>query len=322
MADRPLREQLYPPIEPYESGMLQLDRTHEMYWEQSGYPGGVPVLFLHGGPGAGATAVHRRFFDPSTFRVVIFDQRGAGRSRPRGALEDNTTQHLIEDIEELREHLEIEKFLLFGGSWGSTLALAYAQAYPDRCIGLVLRGIFLGTPHEIDWFLYGIRNVFPEAWRDFVAPLPEAERDALLANYYRRLTSDDPADYQPAARAWSRYEGACSTLLPSPETVAAFGEDDMAYALARIETHYFVNDCFLDEDQLLAGVRKIRHLPCTIIQGRYDMICPIATAEALHRAWEGSEFVVVPDAGHSAMDAGIRAALVRSTELFKRQLGD
>ncbi len=293
-----------------------------MYWEQSGYPGGVPVLFLHGGPGAGATAIHRRFFDPSTFRVVIFDQRGAGRSRPRGALADNTTQHLVEDIEELREHLEIEKFLLFGGSWGSTLALAYAQAYPDRCIGLVLRGIFLGTPHEIDWFLYGIRNVFPEAWRDFVAPLPEDERDDLLANFYRRLTSDEPAEYQPAARAWSRYEGACSTLLPSPETVAAFGEDDMAYALARIETHYFVNDCFLDDDQLLDGVCKVEHLPCTIIQGRYDMICPIATAEALHRAWKGSEFIVVPDAGHSAMDAGIRAALVRSTEQFKRALGD
>lgn len=297
--------------------MLQLDCTHKMYWEQSGYPQGLPVLFLHGGPGAGATSIHRRFFDPSTYRIVIYDQRGAGRSVPRGSLQDNTTDHLIDDIEALREHLEIDQFLLFGGSWGSTLALAYAEAHPDRCRGLVLRGIFLGRPSEIDWFLYGIRTVYPEAWRDFVSPLSEDERDDILGNYFRRLTSEDPEIYGPAARAWSRYEGACSTLLPSPETVAAFGEDEIAYALARIEMHYFLNGNFMTDNQLLDNIDAVKHLPCTIIQGRYDMICPIASADELHRAWPGSEFVVVPDAGHSAMDPGVRGALVRATEACK-----
>lgn len=321
MTNRSLREQLYPPIEPFETGLLKLDRVHEMYWEQTGNPHGLPVLFLHGGPGAGATGVHRRFFDPTTYRIVIFDQRGAGRSYPRGELTDNTTAHLIDDIESLREHLEIEQFLLFGGSWGSTLALAYAEAHPERCLGLVLRGVFLGRPGEIDWFLYGIRNVFPEAWRDFVSPLPEAERGDVLGSYYRRLTHSDPAIHLPAARAWSRYEGACSTLMPSPETVAAFGEDDMAFALARIETHYFVNANFMSENQLLDDIGAVRHLPCTIIQGRYDMICPIVTADELHRAWPGADLVVVPDAGHSAMDPGVRAALVRTTEAYKRRFG-
>lgn len=318
MIERPTREQLYPPIEPYEAGFLKLDDVHSMYWEQSGHPGGLPVLFLHGGPGAGATAVHRRFFDPSSYRVVIFDQRGAGRSTPRGSLENNTTAHLIDDIEALREHLGIDSFLLFGGSWGSTLALAYAEAHPDRCLGLVLRGIFLGRPREIDWFLYGIRTVFPEAWRDFTSVLPEAERTDILTAFHRRLLDPDPRVHLPAARAWSRYEGACSTLMPSPETVAAFGEEDMAFALARIETHYFVNGNFMSDNQLLDNLAAVRHLPCTIIQGRYDMICPIATADELHRAWPGSRMTIVPDAGHSAMDAGVRAALVGATERGKR----
>lgn len=318
MIERPTREQLYPPIEPYETGYLKLDDIHTMYWEQSGYPGGIPVLFLHGGPGAGATSVHRRFFDPSSYRIVIFDQRGAGRSTPRGALEDNTTGHLIDDIEALREHLGIDRFLLFGGSWGSTLALAYAEAHPDRCIGLVLRGIFLGRPQEIDWFLYGLRAVFPEAWRDLTSILSGPERDDILHSFHRRLLDTDPRVHLPAARAWSRYEGACSTLMPSPETVAAFGEEDMAYALARIETHYFTNGNFMSDNQLLDDIGKVRHLPCTIIQGRYDMICPIVTADELHRAWPGSEMIVVPDAGHSAMDSGVRAALVAATERSKR----
>ena len=318
LIERPTREQLYPPIEPYESGFLKLDDLHAMYWEQSGYPGGLPVLFLHGGPGAGATSVHRRFFDPSSYRIVIFDQRGAGRSTPRGELRDNTTQHLIDDIEALREHLGIDRFLLFGGSWGSTLALAYAEAHPERCLGLVLRGIFLGRPSEIEWFLYGLRNVFPEAWRDLTSALPERERGDILHSFHARLLDTDPRVHLPAARAWSRYEGACSTLLPSPETVAAFGEEDMAYALARIETHYFVNGNFMSDNQLLDDIGRVKHLPCTIIQGRYDMICPIATADELHRAWPGSNMVIVPDAGHSAMDAGVRAALVAATERGKR----
>jgi proline iminopeptidase len=317
--ERRFRDQLYPSIEPYETGKLALDETHTMYWEQSGHPGGLPVLFLHGGPGAGATSVHRRFFDPSSYRIVIYDQRGAGRSTPRGELTNNTTGDLIDDIERLREHLGIKQFLLFGGSWGSTLALAYAEAHPDRCMGLVIRGIFLGRPREIDWFLYGLRVVFPEAWRDLVSVLPEDERDDILANFYRRLLDTDPKVHLPAARAWSRYEGACSTLHPSPETVAAFGEDDLAYALARIETHYFTNGNFMSDNALLDNLGAITHLPCKIIQGRYDMICPITTADELHRSWPGSEFIIVPDAGHSAMDSGVREALVKTTERCKTE---
>ena len=319
MIERRLRDQLYPSIEPYETGKLALDETHTMYWEQSGYPGGLPVLFLHGGPGAGATSVHRRFFDPSSYRIVIYDQRGAGRSTPRGDLTNNTTGDLIDDIERLREHLGIKQFLLFGGSWGSTLALAYAEAHPDRCMGLVIRGIFLGRPHEIDWFLYGLRVVFPEAWRNLVSVLPEDERDDILYNFYRRLLDADPKVHLPAARAWSRYEGACSTLHPSPETVAAFSEDDLAYALARIETHYFTNGNFMCDNALLDNLGAITHLPCKIIQGRYDMICPIATADELHHSWPGSELIIVPDAGHSAMDAGVREALVTTTERCKTE---
>jgi proline iminopeptidase len=290
-----------------------------MYWEQSGHPGGLPVIFLHGGPGAGATSVHRRFFDPSTYRIIIYDQRGAGRSSPRGELTGNTTANLIADIEALREHLGIKQFLLFGGSWGSTLALAYAEAHPDRCLGMVIRGIFLGRPIEVDWFLYGLKTVFPEAWRDLVSVLPEDERGDILRNFYRRLLDEDPKVHLPAARAWSRYEGACSTLHPSPETVAAFGEESMAYALARIETHYFTNGNFMSDNQLLDNLGAITHLPCTIIQGRYDMICPIATADELHRAWPGSDMIIVPDAGHSAMDSGLREELVMSTERLKRK---
>ena len=319
MIERRLRDQLYPSIEPYETGQLPLNGIHTMYWEQSGHTGGVPVMFLHGGPGAGATAVHRRFFDPSRYRIVIYDQRGAGRSSPRGELTDNTTADLIADIEALREHLGIKQFLLFGGSWGSTLALAYAEAHPDRCLGLVIRGIFLGRPSEVDWFLYGVRTVFPEAWRDLVSVLPEDERGDILASFYRRLLDKDPQVHLPAARAWSRYEGACSTLHPSPETVAAFGEESMAYALARIETHYFTNGNFMSDNALLDNLGAITHLPCTIIQGRYDIICPIATADELHRAWPGSEMIIVPDAGHSAMDPGVREALVMTTERYKEK---
>ena len=310
------REQLYPPIEPYQTGRLRLDDIHTMYWEQSGNPDGVPVVFLHGGPGAGATPVHLRFFDPRRYRIVVFDQRGAGRSTPVGELRRNTTPYLIADMERLRTELGIERWLVFGGSWGSTLALAYGEVHPERCLGFVLRGIFLARPHEIEWFLYGLRNVFPEAWRKFVTPIPEAERDDLLAAFHRRLTDPDPQVHLAAARAWSTYEGSCSTLVPSPETVAAFGEANMAFGLARIETHYFVEDDFLREGRLLRDLARIRHLPATIVQGRYDMICPIVTADELARAWPEAEYVIVPDAGHSALDPGIRAALVRSTESF------
>lgn len=317
-----MRDRLYPPIEPYVSAMLKLDATHSMYWEQSGNPEGIPVLFLHGGPGAGATSVHRRFFDPSFYRIVIFDQRGAGRSIPHGNLSDNTTAHLIEDIERLRHLLGISKFLLFGGSWGSTLAIAYAQSYPENCLGLVIRGIFLGRASEIHWFLYGLKRVFPEAWRTFVSVLPENERVDILENFRRRLLDPDPSVYLPAARAWSRYEGACSTLHPSRETVAAFSNDSTAVALARIETHYFSNGNFMPDNALLENIEKCSGLPCLIIQGRYDMICPISTADELHRAWPSSEIKIIPNAGHSAMDPGVREALVQATEMHKEIVAD
>ncbi len=297
--------------------MLDLDGRHRMYWEQSGNPSGVPVLFMHGGPGAGSTPAHRRFFDPNHYRIIIFDQRGAGRSTPHGSLIDNTTQHLIDDVERLRRHLRIDSWLVFGGSWGSTLALAYAETHPARCRALVLRGIFLCRKVEIDWFLHGLRHVFPEAWRAFAGFLPEGERGSLLESYYRRLTDPDPNIHMPAARAWSTYEGACSTLLPSPETISAFAEDRMALGLARIEAHYFLHNSFFDEDYLLRGARRLAGIPATIVQGRYDMVCPILSADELARVWPEASYVIVPDAGHSAMEPGIRAALVAAMERYK-----
>ncbi len=312
-----LRDQLYPALEPYETGMLELDGTHRMYWEQSGNPDGVPAVFLHGGPGAGATPAHRRFFDPDYYRIVVYDQRGSGRSQPLGELANNTTSHLIEDIERLRNHLGVEKWLTFGGSWGSTLALAYGEDHPASCLGFILRGIFLGRARELDWFLYGLRTVFPEAWRKFVEPLSEAERGDILHSFHRRLLDPDKSVHLPAARAWSGYEGACSTLLSSPETIAAFSGASMSFALARIETHYFVNDLFISDDALIDAIDRIRHLPCIIVQGRYDMVCPMVTADELHAAWPEADYVIVPDAGHSAMEPGIRSALIRATERFK-----
>ena len=299
-------------------GRLRLDGRHTMYWEQSGNPRGVPVLFLHGGPGAGATPVHRRFFDPEFWRIVIFDQRGAGRSTPLGEIADNSPAHLVADIERLRNALDLDKWLVFGGSWGSTLALLYAESYPQRCLGLVLRGIFLCRSEEVEWFLYGVRRVFPEAWRAFSSFLPEAERGDLLAAYYRRLLDPDPRIHMPAARAWSIYEGACSTLLPNPETVAAFGEERLALGLARIEAHYFSRHLFQEESDLIANLAPIRHVPAIIVQGRYDMVCPIRSADELARAWPEAKYVIVADAGHSAMEPGIREQLVLATEQMKQ----
>jgi proline iminopeptidase len=317
-ADSALRTDLYPPIEPYGSGMLELDARHRMYWEQSGNPTGPAVVFLHGGPGAGATPAHRRFFDPRHYRIVVFDQRGSGRSLPHGETIDNTTPLLVADMERLRLHLGIDAWHVFGGSWGSTLALAYAQAQPARVRTLTLRGIFLCRKLEIDWFLYGMRHVFPEAWRRFAGHLPASEQGDLLGNYWARLIDPDPAIHLPAARAWSAYEGSCSTLMPSPDTVVAFSEDRMALGLARIEAHYFRNDIFLPENSLLANVDRIRHIPTTIVQGRYDMVCPIVTADDLAAAWPQASYHVVPDAGHSAMEPGIRSQLVAAMERAKR----
>lgn len=312
--------ELYPEIEPYQQGMLSLDARHTVYWEQSGNASGIPVLFLHGGPGAGSTPGHRRFFDPAYYRIIIHDQRGAGRSTPLGEIQDNTTPHLIEDIEALRQHLGIERWLVFGGSWGSTLALAYGEAYPARCLGFILRGIFLCRKSEIDWFLYGLRHFFPEAWHDFAAPLSPHERNDILAAYYQRLLNPDPAVHMPAARAWSRYEGRCSTLLPSPETVNYFSGDIVALGLARMEAHYFSHNIFLPENALLDNINKLHDLPAVIVQGRYDAVCPIISADDLHRAWPQAEYVIIDDAGHSAWEPGIRTALVQATEKFKTLL--
>jgi proline iminopeptidase len=311
------RRDLYPAIEPYRTGRLRLDGHHTMYWEESGNPRGAPVLFLHGGPGAGATPVHRRFFDPDHWRIVIFDQRGAGRSTPLGETKYNSPAHLVADIERLRIALGIDKWLVFGGSWGSTLALDYAETHPRHCAGLILRGIFLCRAAEVAWFLYGIRRIFPEAWRAFSEFLPEAERGDLLAGYYNRLIDVDPRVHLPAARAWSAYEGACSTLLPNPETVAAFSDDRLALGLARIEAHFFSRHLYTGASDLIARLGAIRDLPAIIVQGRYDMVCPIASADLLAGAWPEAEYRIVPDAGHSAMEPGIREQLVLATDRMK-----
>ncbi|HEY4041134.1 MAG TPA: prolyl aminopeptidase [Rhodopila sp.] len=311
------RGDLFPEIGPYETGYLPLSGGHVMYWEQAGNPNGRPVLFLHGGPGAGAGAVHRRFFDPHFWRIVIFDQRGAGRSRPLGCLEHNTTADLVADIEILRRHLAIERFLLFGGSWGSTLALAYAQAHPQQVAGAVLRGVFLGRPREVEWFLHGMQSIFPEAHAAFAGFLPQAERDDLLGSFLRRLTDPDPSVHLPAARAWSVYEGTCSTLLPSPETVSGFSQDRTALGLARIEAFYFAHGLFLQPGGLLGHMDQISHIPAEIVQGRYDMICPAVTAFDLAAAWRNARMTIVPDAGHSALEPGIRRALVAAVERFR-----
>ncbi len=307
---------LYPKIDPYEQGWLALDEPHKMYWEVSGKPDGQPVLFLHGGPGAGTNSAHRRFFDPEHYRIILYDQRGAGRSRPLAELSNNTTGHLIADMERLRQHLGVEAWHVFGGSWGSTLALAYAQRHPARCRALILRGIFLGSAAEIDWFLSGMKRIFPEAWHAFAGHIPAGERGDLLAAFTARLNDPDPAISRPAARVWSSYEGACSTLLPN-RVVTDAGGSESALGLARIEAHYFANRFFLEDGALQRGLDTIKHLPAAIVQGRYDIVCPIATADALARAWPSAEYVIVPDAGHSAMEPSIQRELVRAADRLR-----
>jgi proline iminopeptidase len=311
---------LFPEIDPYATGRLKVDARHTLYWETCGNHDGVPLVFLHGGPGGGCLPHHRRYFDPAFWRVVLFDQRGAGRSTPAAELADNTTPHLVLDLERLRRKLGIETWLLFGGSWGSTLALAYAEAHPERCVGLVLRGIFLARPPELDWFMHGMRYVFPEAWRAFSLFLPPVERGDLLGSYYRRLVHPDPAVHMPAAQAWDRYEGACSKLLPPTDPLLKFDSDASALAIARIEAHYFVHQAFLGVDELIANVDRIRHLPCTIVQGRYDIICPPVTADALARAWPEAEYIVVPDAGHSIREPGITQELIAAVKRMQARV--
>jgi len=310
---------LFPPIEPFAAGRLAVGDGHELAWEQSGNPHGTPVLFLHGGPGAGVAPAYRRFFDPAFWRIVLFDQRGCGRSIPNAGLEANTTVHLIADIEALRRHLGIERWLAFGGSWGSTLALAYGEAHPERVSGFVIRGVFLFRREETEWFLTGMGRFFPEAWRRFALHLPEDERSDLLAAYYRRLTAQDPGTRVAAARAWCRYEESCARLLP--RRGSGDMDDESCLAMARIECHYMVHDGFLAPGQLLRDLPAIHHLPCAIVQGRYDVVCPPATAEELARAWRGARLTMVPDAGHSAMEPSVRTTLVAAVEGMKPLVG-
>ena len=309
---------LFPPIKPYRHGMLEVDAVHTLYWEECGNPEGVPVLFLHGGPGGGISPTHRRFFDPAHYRIVLFDQRGAGQSTPLGEYRQNTTQLLVDDIERLRLLLEIDQWLVFGGSWGSTLALAYGQSHPQRCTGFILRGIFLCTPAEIDWFMNGMRWFFPEVHARFAAAIPEAERGDLLAAYKKRLFCDDPAEYLPAALNWSRYEGACLFLEANPETLEQFSSEAVSLGIGRLEAHYFLHEGFFSEDQLIRGIDAIRHLPAVIVQGRYDVVCPPATAQRLHAAWPEARLQMIPNAGHAAMEPGTAAALMAATEQFRR----
>ena len=311
------REQ-YPPIEPFDSGYLDVGDGHEVYYEQSGNAQGKPALFVHGGPGGGGDANARRFFDPSGYRIVVFDQRGSGRSRPHASLEANTTWHLVADMERLRRHLGLERWLVFGGSWGSTLALAYAETHPTAVSELVLRGIFLLRRSELRWFYQeGASEIFPDAWEHYLAPIPSRERGDMMKAYYNRLTSPDRRVRRKAARAWSIWEGSTLSLMQDPERVKLFGADTYAIAFARIECHYFVNGGFFHaEDQLLIRVDNIRQIPAVIVQGRYDVVCPMMSAWDLHRAWPEAEFHVVSDAGHSAFEPGITHQLITATDRF------
>jgi proline iminopeptidase len=311
----------YPPIEPFETGRLKVSPIHDLYYEQCGNPNGEPAVFLHGGPGGGLVPDYRRFFDPQNYRIVLFEQRGSGRSTPHASLEDNTTWHLVDDIERLREHLKIDRWLVFGGSWGSTLSLAYAQAHPERVTALVLRGIFLCREKEIRWFYQdgeGASAIFPDLWEEYVKLIPPAERDDLLHAYHRRLMSDDEAVRLAAAKAWSVWEGSILKLIPDPELIQHSGEDQFALAVARIEAHYFVNNAFFDTDNyLIENVDKIRHIPAVIVQGRYDIVCPMMSAWELHRAWPEAKMHIVPDAGHASTETGIIAGLVEATDNFR-----
>ena len=315
------RRTLYPAIEPYDSGHIRVSDVHQLYYEQCGNPNGKPVVFLHGGPGAGLDPDYRRFFDPEAYRVILFDQRGAGRSIPHASLDDNTTWHLVQDIEHIREHFGVEQWLVFGGSWGSTLSLAYAETHPERVSALVLRGIFLCRPQEIRWFYeegQGASAMFPETWEQYVRIIPESERGDMIRAYYRRLTSEDEAVRREAAYAWSVWEASALKLIPDQKTIAEFTEPEMAIALARIECHYFVNNCFFETDNyLIDHIDRIRHIPAVIVHGRYDVICPVMNAWDLHRAWPDAALKIIPDAGHASTEPGTASALVEATDSFR-----
>lgn len=308
----------YPPLSPYRTQRLKVSAIHEIYVEESGNPDGTPVVFVHGGPGGGCESWHRQFFDPARYRIVLFDQRGCGRSTPYACLEENTTWDLVADMEQIRATLGIDRWVVFGGSWGSTLSLAYAQTHPQRVRGLILRGIFLLRPSEIAWFYQdGCSWLYPDAWEHYLAPIPQSEHGDLVAAYHRRLTSENPELRREAAKAWAIWEGATSKLIPNADMVARYGGDEFAEAFARIECHYFVNGgWFRTPDQLLEDARRLKDIPGIIIQGRYDVVCPIRSAWDLHRAWPEAELQIVPDAGHAASEPGTLAKLVEAADRF------
>jgi proline iminopeptidase len=312
---------LFPDIKPYSQRQLAVEPPHVLYVEECGTPEGVPVLFVHGGPGGGCSPKHRCFFDPMEYRIVLFDQRGCGRSTPHAELNGNRTDALIEDMEAIRSELGIDKWLLFGGSWGSTLSLLYAQRYPERVLGLVLRGIFLCRRQDLLWFYQdGASHVFPDYWQSFVAPIAPAERGDMMSAYYRLLTGSNELARMGAAKAWSGWEAQCATLKPDSQLYEQFTDPRVALALARIEAHYFVNDAFLEPNQILANADKLKGIPGVIVHGRYDMVCPFDNAFALHEAWPDSDLQIVRDAGHSALEPGITEALIRATNRFAREL--
>lgn len=313
------RRSFYPEIAPYREGRLEVTDGHELYFEESGSPTGKPVVFLHGGPGGGTSGQMRRFFDPAAYRIILFDQRGCGQSTPHASLEANTTWHLVADMEALREHLGIDTWQVFGGSWGSTLALAYAQTHPERVSELVLRGIFMLRRTELEWFYqHGASELFPDAWEGYLEAIPEGERGDMMVAYHRRLTDPDPDIRQAAARAWSVWEASTSFLLPRPQFVDQAAGDGFALAFARIECHYFVNHGFFDgPQQLLDGIDAIRDIPTVIVQGRYDVVCPMKSAWDLHRAWPQARLEIIDDAGHSSFEPGIVDALIEATDGFR-----
>jgi proline iminopeptidase len=312
---------LYPPIEPYDTGRLKVSPVHELYYEQCGNPNGKPVVFLHGGPGGGVSPDYRRYFNPDVYRIVLFDQRGSGKSTPHASIEENTTWDLVADIERLREHVGIERWQVFGGSWGSTLALAYSETHPDRVTELVLRGIFLCRPQEIQWFYQqGASAIFADVWEEYLKVIPEEERADMVSAYHRRLTSDDLFTRVEAARAWSIWEGSTSKLFFDSDSIEKFADTEFALAFARIECHYFMNNSFFPTDNyLIENVGKIRHIPGRIVQGRYDVVCPMTSAWDLHRAWPEAELRIIQDAGHSITEPGIIDALVDATDYYGSQ---
>nr|WP_295905786.1 prolyl aminopeptidase [uncultured Bdellovibrio sp.] len=311
--------ELFPEIEPFNKGMLKVSDIHTLYWEECGNPQGKPVVFLHGGPGGGVHPDYRRFFDPKTYRIVLFDQRGSGQSTPNAELRENTTWDLVKDTETIREMLKIDKWMVFGGSWGSTLALAYAITHPERTKALVLRGIFLCRPSEIQWFYQeGASQIFPDVWDEYLKPIPENERHDMVAAYYKRLTHENSDVRLQAAKAWSKWEAATSRLIVDPKAIDEFDDPEYALSFARIECHYFTNNAFFKTNNwLLENVAKIRHIPGVIVQGRYDVVCPARSAWELHKAWPEAKFTIVPDSGHAAMEPGTRSALIEATESFK-----